>query len=166
MDEMDRARELVSSMTLAEKASLLSGADKWHTKTIERLHLDSVMVADGPHGLRKECKDPEKGVYTAKATCFPTACATACSFDRDLLYRIGGRARRGVLRGGCGCVARSGAQLQTQPALRTQLRILQRRPRRLRRTCRRLHQGRAESRCRYLDEALRTQQSGVSPPDH
>ena len=89
MDEMDRARELVSSMTLAEKASLLSGADKWHTKTIERLHLDSVMVADGPHGLRKECKDPEIGVYTAKATCFPTACATACSFDRDLLYRIG-----------------------------------------------------------------------------
>ena len=89
MDEMDRARELVSSMTLAEKASLLSGADKWHTKTIERLHLDSVMVADGPHGLRKECQDPEKGVYTAKATCFPTACATACSFDRDLLYRIG-----------------------------------------------------------------------------
>ena len=89
MDEMERARELVSSMTLAEKASLLSGADKWHTKTIERLHLDSVMVADGPHGLRKECQDPQKGVYTAKATCFPTACATACSFDRDLLYRIG-----------------------------------------------------------------------------
>ena len=89
MDEMDRARELVSSMTLAEKTSLLSGADKWHTKAIERLHLDSVMVADGPHGLRKECTDPKKGVYTAKATCFPTACATACSFDRDLLNRVG-----------------------------------------------------------------------------
>ncbi len=89
MDELTQARELVSQMTLAEKASLLSGADKWRTKTIGRLDLGSVMVADGPHGLRKEVKNAENGVSTVKSTCFPTACATACSFDRSLLNRIG-----------------------------------------------------------------------------
>ncbi|MEA4869779.1 MAG: glycoside hydrolase family 3 C-terminal domain-containing protein [Christensenella sp.] len=89
MDEMNQAKQLVASMSLAEKASLLSGADRWHTKAIARLGLDSIMVADGPHGLRKEVRDAGQNVSTVKATCFPAACATACSFDRELLFRIG-----------------------------------------------------------------------------
>ncbi len=83
------ADALVSSMTLSEKASLLSGADKWRTKAVPRVGLPVVTVSDGPHGLRKEAVDPEKGLYTVASTCFPTACATSCSFDRDLLFRIG-----------------------------------------------------------------------------
>ncbi|MDP3448828.1 MAG: glycoside hydrolase family 3 C-terminal domain-containing protein, partial [Eubacteriales bacterium] len=74
---------------LAEKASLLSGADKWRTKAIPRVGLAAVTVSDGPHGLRKEIVDPEKGFFTVHSTCFPTASATACSFDRRLLRRIG-----------------------------------------------------------------------------
>jgi len=89
MEQHDAVHSLVSQMTLSEKASLLSGADKWRTKTIPRLGLAAVMVADGPHGLRKEVIDPEKGLYTVRSTCFPTACATACSFDRALLRRVG-----------------------------------------------------------------------------
>ncbi len=89
MEQLDPVNRLVSSMTLSEKASLLSGADKWHTKAIPRVGLPSVMVADGPHGLRKEVRDGEKYLYTVDSTCFPTACATACSFDRDLLRQIG-----------------------------------------------------------------------------
>ena len=38
---------LISEMTLEEKASLCSAADAWHTKKIERLNLPSVMVSDG-----------------------------------------------------------------------------------------------------------------------
>mgnify|MGYP000209262186 CR=1 FL=1 len=52
------AKELVGKMTLEEKASLLSGLDFWHTKPVERLGIGSVMVSDGPHGLRKQ--DAEK----------------------------------------------------------------------------------------------------------
>lgn len=89
MEQRDQSSLLVSQMTLTEKASLLSGADKWRTKAIPRLGLDSVTVSDGPHGLRKEVRDPEKGLYTVRSTCFPTACATACSFDRDLLFKVG-----------------------------------------------------------------------------
>ena len=45
-------KKIISEMTLEEKASLLSGLDFWHTKPVERLGVKSVMVSDGPHGLR------------------------------------------------------------------------------------------------------------------
>ena len=41
-------------MTLEEKAAFCSGRDFWHTKAIERLGVPSVMMCDGPHGLRKQ----------------------------------------------------------------------------------------------------------------
>jgi beta-glucosidase len=89
MEQHDLSSQLVSQMSLAEKASLLSGADKWRTKAIPRLGLAAVTVSDGPHGLRKEVVKPEGKLETVHSTCFPTACATACSFDRDLLFRVG-----------------------------------------------------------------------------
>ena len=89
MEQHESMTQLVSQLTLSEKASLLSGADKWRTKEIPRMGLAAVTVADGPHGLRKEVIDPVKGLYTVRSTCFPTACATACSFDRRLLHRVG-----------------------------------------------------------------------------
>ena len=47
-------KALVAQMTLEEKCGLLSGLDFWHTKPVERLGVPSVMVSDGPHGLRKQ----------------------------------------------------------------------------------------------------------------
>ncbi len=84
-------KELIAQMTLEEKASLLSGLDFWHTKPVERLGIPSVMVSDGPHGLRKQAETGDHlGVNESiKAVCLPTACATAASFDRDLLHQIG-----------------------------------------------------------------------------
>ena len=52
--EKEKITELISKMTLEEKAGLCSGEDFWHTKGIERLGIPSVMVSDGPHGLRKQ----------------------------------------------------------------------------------------------------------------
>ena len=84
-------KKLISEMTLEEKASLLSGLDFWHTKPVERLGIPSVMVSDGPHGLRKQSDQADHlGVNESiKAVCMPTACATAASFDRDMLRQIG-----------------------------------------------------------------------------
>ena len=88
---MDRIKELISEMTLEEKASLCSGADNWHTKEIKRLNIPSVMMVDGPHGLRKqEGETDHLGLNeSVKAVCFPAACATASSFDVDLMERMG-----------------------------------------------------------------------------
>ncbi|MEG2404754.1 MAG: hypothetical protein RSC01_07510, partial [Oscillospiraceae bacterium] len=88
MDNNDRliAKELVAKMTLEEKASLCSGLDFWHTKGVERVGVPSVMVTDGPHGLRKQAEASDHlGInQSVPATCFPTAVTTSCSFDRDL----------------------------------------------------------------------------------
>ncbi len=83
-------KELVSQMTLEEKAGLCSGADFWHTKAVERLGIPASMVSDGPHGLRKQDEKVDHlGVNDSiKAVCFPAASATAASFDRGLLKRM------------------------------------------------------------------------------
>lgn len=84
-------KALVAQMTLEEKAGLCSGLDFWHTKPVERLGIPSVMVSDGPHGLRKQDEKADHlGVNESiKAVCMPAACATAASFDRALIGRMG-----------------------------------------------------------------------------
>lgn len=87
MNTQLKARDLVAQMTLEEKASLCSGGSAWTLKGIERLGIPEIFVTDGPHGLRKQ-NGPGLG-DSVPATCFPTACATACSFDRGLLFEMG-----------------------------------------------------------------------------
>ncbi len=84
-------KKVISEMTLEEKASLCSGADFWHTKAVERVGIPAVMVSDGPHGLRKQARQGDHlGVNDSiEAVCFPTACASAASFDRELIRQIG-----------------------------------------------------------------------------
>ena len=88
---MRTPKELVAAMTLEEKCSLLSGLDFWHTKPVERLGIPSVMVSDGPHGLRKQDAEADHlGVNESiPAVCFPAACATTASFDRGIVRRLG-----------------------------------------------------------------------------
>ncbi len=83
--------ELVSQMTLEEKAGLCSGRDYWHTKPIERLGIPSVMMCDGPHGLRKQVGEGDHlGINVSiETTCYPTASALASSFDRDVMKTLG-----------------------------------------------------------------------------
>ncbi|MDI3472902.1 MAG: beta-glucosidase [Thermotogaceae bacterium] len=82
-------KELVSKMTLEEKASLCSGLDFWRTKPVERLGIPLIMMTDGPHGLRK-AKGEEVGIGdSVPATCFPTASALASSWNRELLKKVG-----------------------------------------------------------------------------
>ena len=84
-------KALVAQMTLEEKAGLCSGLDFWHTKPVDRLDVPSVMVSDGPHGLRKQDQEADHlGMNDSiKAVCMPAACATAASFDRDMIYGMG-----------------------------------------------------------------------------
>lgn len=84
-------KALVSQMTLEEKAGMCSGKDFWHLKGVERLGIPEVMVSDGPHGLRKQDQAADHlGMNDSiKAVCFPAACATACTFDRELLEKMG-----------------------------------------------------------------------------
>lgn len=84
-------RELVKAMTLEEKAGLCSGRDYWHTKAVERFGIPSLMMCDGPHGLRKqEGEGDHLGINVSIETvCYPTASALAASFDREALRTLG-----------------------------------------------------------------------------
>jgi len=85
------AKQLVSQMTLEEKVSLCSGKGFWNIKGVERIQFPSVMVSDGPHGLRKQISSGDHlGLNDSiSAVCFPSAAGLACSFDRDLLRQLG-----------------------------------------------------------------------------
>jgi beta-glucosidase len=84
-------QKYIDAMTLQEKASMLSGANFWHTKPLKRLNIPSVTLTDGPHGLRKQAGAADHlGLgESVKATCFPTAAALASSWDEKLLQRVG-----------------------------------------------------------------------------
>ena len=84
-------REIISQMTLEEKASLCSGADFWRTKAIERLQIPAVMVSDGPHGLRKQADEGDHlGLEeSVVATCYPAGAGIAASFDRKVAATLG-----------------------------------------------------------------------------
>ena len=88
---MQDIQHIIAKMTLEEKTSLCSGKDMWRLKSIERLGVSSIMVADGPHGLRKQPEDAGiAGLNTSlPATCFPTASALAATWNRDLIYQVG-----------------------------------------------------------------------------
>ncbi|TYR80497.1 glycosyl hydrolase [Priestia megaterium] len=84
-------QKIISQMTVEEKASLCSGLDFWHTKGIERLRIPSIMVTDGPHGLRKQEGDADHlGLFgSVPATCFPSAVGMASSWNRELIQKVG-----------------------------------------------------------------------------
>ena len=84
-------KKLVSQLTLEEKASLCGGGDFWHSKAVERLGIPPFMMSDGPHGLRKQDQEGDHlGINDSiVAVCFPAACATAASFDTELIRKMG-----------------------------------------------------------------------------
>lgn len=78
-------------LTIEEKASLLSGADFWHTAALDGHGVPSIMLTDGPHGLRKQRGSGDHlGLGdSVPATCFPPAVAMGSAWDVDLVRRVG-----------------------------------------------------------------------------
>jgi len=86
---MTDIHSILKMMTIDEKAALCSGTSPWATTAIDRLKIPSMMVADGPHGVRK-CTDVNSLVCPSfQATCYPTASCLASTWDRDLLHTFG-----------------------------------------------------------------------------
>ena len=81
---------IVKKMTLEEKAHIVEGVGFWWTRDFPELSVPKIQVSDGPHGLRKMDIVPGKEeMSTITAVCFPAACATACSFDTELMEEMG-----------------------------------------------------------------------------
>src|SRR5512145_1667269 len=93
---------IIEQMSLEEKIALCSGADFWHTKALDRLGIPSILMTDGPHGLRKLIAVSAVQIreISHEATCFPTASLSACSWDRNLLEEMGEALAEEALREG------------------------------------------------------------------
>ena len=83
--------EIRKDMTLEDKIALCSGKDFWHTKDMPQYGLPSLMMCDGPHGLRKQdAKADMLGVNGAvPATCFPAAVTMGNAWNTDLTEQVG-----------------------------------------------------------------------------
>ena len=78
-------KAILEKMTLEQKAAAVEGKLFWFTQEYPELGIPSIQVSDGPHGLRKMYGEGK----TITSVCFPTACASACSFDTELMESLG-----------------------------------------------------------------------------
>lgn len=84
-------QDIITKMTLEEKAAILSGKNEWQSRDIKRLGIPSVFCADGPHGIRKQAGAGDHlGLNESMpATCFPTAATIANSWNEALGEELG-----------------------------------------------------------------------------
>lgn len=108
-----RAREL----TLEERAQLLAGESHWKTHSAPSADIPSLFLSDGPHGLRKQegAQDCMGIAESRPATCFPTASALACSFDPELVERVGAAIGEEARRQGVDVVLGPGVNIKRHP---------------------------------------------------
>jgi len=83
--------DMVSTLSIDQKIKLLSGKNFWYLHGLPKYDLKSIMLTDGPHGLRKQSGSGDAvGLSDSiPSTCFPTASCLASSWDRDLLKEVG-----------------------------------------------------------------------------
>lgn len=84
-------KNIISKMTLEEKASLCVGKDYWNSENIERLNIPSIKMSDGPHGLRVQRENGDNlGVNKSEvAICYPSSATIANSWDKNVAYKLG-----------------------------------------------------------------------------
>ena len=69
-----RAREIVSKMTLQEKIEYISGFTSFSLRAIPRLGIPEIRLADGPQGIRN---------HAPKSTLYPSGILSASTWNRS-----------------------------------------------------------------------------------
>ena len=78
--------DLLSNLSLKEKISLLAGKDSWRTPPIDRLGIPSLVMTDGPHGVRSDLSGDR---IQGPATAFPTGVSLAATWNPELIENVG-----------------------------------------------------------------------------
>lgn len=73
-----RAKEIVSQMTLEEKLNYIGGYNSFTIRAIPRLGLPDIRMADGPQGLNH-----------VPSTMYPAGILSASTWNRELIYNLG-----------------------------------------------------------------------------
>lgn len=80
---------MTRELTLEEKAAVTVGAGYW--RTVAAPGLESIVLADGPHGLRRQPEEREDHLGlggSIPATCFPPAAGLASSWNPHLVEQV------------------------------------------------------------------------------
>ena len=108
--------KFIDNLTVEQKAKLVHGNGSWHTA--DGLGLPVIMMTDGPHGLRKQDDLNEKVENindSAKATCFPTACAVASSWNVQNARILGQEIAKQAIAQGVSVVLGPGVNIKRSP---------------------------------------------------
>ncbi len=114
---MKDPREILAQMTLEEKAAICDGENFWNLKAMEKYGIPSIMVCDGPHGLRKKDynKKGDSLSNSVPAISYPTAATTAASWDPELLYEMGVALGKKCLKEEVGVLLGPGINMKRSP---------------------------------------------------
>ncbi len=83
-----RNKEIIDLLTIDEKIRLLNGDGSWFTNNCNG-KLPTIMMSDGPHGLRKQEVENYADLNNSEiATCYPTASAIASSWDINVASKL------------------------------------------------------------------------------
>lgn len=116
--DFEEKRKIVSSLTLEEKAQLLQGQSPTKTGGIPEKGFPSLVLMDGPNGLRKskENGDSLGGIAESeKTTCFPCPTLLAATFDRELIRKVGSAIGRECLFYGVNVLLGPAINIQRNP---------------------------------------------------
>ncbi|PWW24997.1 beta-glucosidase [Geodermatophilus normandii] len=110
-------RSDLDALPLETKAALLSGQDFWSTPAVEAAGLPSVVLTDGPHGVRRQEGDFDRiGLLrSVPATCFPPAVGVGSSWDPDVAERVGAAVGREARALGVPVVLGPGVNVKRSP---------------------------------------------------
>ena len=109
--------KLIRKMTLAEKAVMMSGKNTWETVDFEKYGIPSMVMSDGPHGLRRQAGAGDHLGLNASlpATCFPTAAGVANSWDEALGEEIGEALAKEAVTMGVNVILGPGLNIKRSP---------------------------------------------------
>ena len=109
-------RLAVEQLSLEQKAALLCGRDFWSTQAFDAAGVPSVVLTDGPHGVRRQVQFDRLGAHQAvPATCFPPAVAVGSSWDPRVAGRIGAAVGREARALGVHVVLGPGVNIKRSP---------------------------------------------------
>ena len=83
---------IIKKMSLEEKALMMSGKNTWQTQDYPQYGIPSMMMSDGPHGMRTQPSGvgDHLGLNASmSATCFPTAATVANTWNEALVEEMG-----------------------------------------------------------------------------
>ena len=110
-------KEIVSKMTLEEKIKFCTGKDCWHIHELSQFNIPSIMMSDGPHGLRCQLGSSDMlGINKSEpATCFPTAVTAAQTWNTELIKEEGKAIAEEALSMGVSIVLGPGCNIKRNP---------------------------------------------------